>query len=191
MCPLWLLCLSLAVPRRRQAMATGIKGSFAHQDVVPLQSAHRFTKASLCWAHGVAKVGSHPAVDLCHITIIKPHQDRRSADEDARTDWCTGVDQPLNQAWLRKLAGRNVRKKKKREKKTLSSVEFICCCWFNEKSLLGKGTRKVSIINPSSVHLQQDTHILSLVVFFPSSQRSLFSCIGLKRAFCGECKCQT
>lgn len=61
MCPLWLLCLCLALPCRRRVTVTGIKGSFAHQDVVPLQSSPRLAK-TICQRRRVDSVASHLAV---------------------------------------------------------------------------------------------------------------------------------
>lgn len=163
---LCLLCLCLTLRCEGWAMATGIKGSFAHQDVVPLQSTRWFTKASLYWTHGTA---SNCLLCCCgfmshYNNKTMPHE-TYTVQAGTQTGWCTGVVQPLNQTWLKKLAERHVQEKKK---------PFICKihllllspAWCNEHSLLGEGTRQISTtVNPSSVHEHQEVYFLSFGSF--------------------------
>lgn len=142
MCPLWLLSLSPVLPCRWPLTVTGIKGSFAHQDVVPLQSRSRWAK-TICPApprrQGGVTSGACVCVCLRGVTMIKPRRaGQTQRGRGRRNRWTHRCPPTLDLAGVAKEIGPQ---KGGGGGRILSSVMLICCCGsqlgFNEHSLLG------------------------------------------------------
>lgn len=144
----------------RSALAAGIKGSFAHQDVVPLQSSCGITSCS--------------TVYFCHITIIKPRQTWQTQCKQGHWDGLMPRCHPTLEADLAEEVAWEICPHTRKN-------PFICqihllllsAAWFNEHSLLGEAARQSSTPTDSS-----RGYFMSLIFFCVCAQVCVAHFIG-------------